>query len=130
MMTVEWTATDPFLGWKSPELKVRTRRWGGTTVVSVRGEVDIATVPQLAGRLEALRAADLRELIIDLDGVEHLAADGLRALVRLRQRVRDSGSSLRIVCAGPRVRRVFQVTDLDKVFPLYDSLPAARRAGR
>ena len=82
MMAVQWTATDPFLGWKSPELKVRTRRWGGTTVVTVRGEVDIATVPQLAGRLEALRAADLRELIIDLDGVEHLAADGLRALVR------------------------------------------------
>lgn len=128
MMAVQWTTIDPFLGWKPPELKVRTRRWGGATVVVVRGEVDIATVPQLAGRLEELRAADLRELILDLDGVDHLAADGLRTLVRLRQRVRDHGGSLRLVCRTPRVRRVFQVTDLDKVFPLYDSLPAARRA--
>lgn len=129
-MAVQWTTIDPFLGWKPPDLKVRTRRWGGTTLVTVRGEVDIATVPQLAGRLEQLRAADLRELILDLDGVEHLAADGLRALVRLRQRVRDQGGSLRLVCRSPRVRRVFQVTDLDKVFPMYDSLPAARRALR
>lgn len=124
-MAVQWTTSDPFVGLRAHGLKVRTRRRGGATVVAVRGEIDISTVPELAGRLDALRPADLRELIVDLGGVDHLAADGLRTLVRLRQRVRDHGGSLRLVCGGPKVRRVFQVTDLDKVFPLYDSLSAA-----
>ena len=129
-MAVQWTTSDPFIGLRPAELKVKTRRRGDATVVAVRGEIDIATVPELAGRLDELRPEDLRELIVDLDGVGYLAADGLRVLVRLRRRVRDGGGSLRLVCGSPRVRRVFQVTDLDKVFPMYDSLPAARRAGR
>jgi len=129
-MAVQWTTSDPFIGLRPPGLKVRTRRKGGSTVVAVRGEIDIATVPELAGRLDALRPDDLRELIVDLEGVDHIAADGLRTLVRLRHRVREQGGSLRLVCGNSRVRRIFQVTDLDKVFPLYDSLPDARRATR
>lgn len=125
-MAVQWMTSDPFVGLRPSGLRVRTRRRGGTTVVAVRGEVDIATVPELAGRLDALRPEDLGELIVDLGGVDYLAADGLRALIRLRHRVREHGGTLRIVCGNPRVRRVFQVTDLDKVFPLYDTLPAAR----
>ena len=87
----------------------------------------MAAVDFKAGRRLAYRRAadpeDGRRIFIERSDE---AADALTAYVQSAYQ-----AGLRIVCAGPRVRRVFQVTDLDKVFPLYDSLPAApARAAR
>lgn len=125
-MAVLWTMTDPFLALRA-DLHVRRRHRGRATVLVVRGELDIATVPTLTARLDALAPADLDDLVIDLDHVEYIAAEGLRALLHLRGRVRTHGGRLCLVSRRPQIRRLLRVTDLDKVFPVYDSVRSARR---
>lgn len=118
--------TDPFLA-LGADLRIRRRHRGRATVLAVRGELDIATVPTLTARLDALTPDDLSDLILDLDHVDYIAAEGLRALLRLRNRVRSHNGRLCLVSRRPQIRRLFQVTDLDKVFPIYDTVHAARR---
>ena len=58
---------------------VQVRLQGGGTVITVAGEVDIATAPRLGHHLAAL-AGSGRPVIADLDQVSFIDAAGLRVL--------------------------------------------------
>ncbi len=58
-----------------------------------------------------------------------MVAIAIRAFLTMRPvRVRADGGSLDIVCAQERILKIFQITGLDKVFGLHESVEAARAA--
>jgi anti-sigma B factor antagonist len=98
----------------------------GYSIVAVTGEVDVATVPRLREHLHGLAAQGKNRIVVDLDGVEFLDSTGLGVLVGALKRVRASDDGdLRLVCTQPRIRKVFEVTGLTKVFSLFDSVDDA-----
>ena len=108
-------------------LTIRTRRESGYVIVTVAGEIDIATVARLRERLSALAAGGL-PLVADLDQVSFIDATGLGALAGAARRAADHGASLHVVCDQPQIRRLFHVTGLDRQIPLARSLAEALRA--
>ena len=102
----------------------------GYSVLAVSGEVDVATVPRLREQLHGLVAQGSNRIIVDLDGVDFLDATGLGVLVGALKRVRSNDGELALVCTQPRIRKVFEVTGLTKVFSLYDSVDEAVAADR
>ena len=97
----------------------------GCAVLAVSGEVDVATVPRLREQLHALVASGTPRIVVDLDAVDFLDSTGLGVLVGALKRVRSNGGELALVCTSPRIRKVFEVTGLTKVFALYDTVDAA-----
>jgi anti-sigma B factor antagonist len=108
-------------------LTIRTRRGPGYVIVSVAGEIDIATVDRLRERLSALAAAGL-PLVADLDQVSFIDATGLGALAGAARQAAAHGVSLHVVCARPQTRRLFRVTGLDRQVPLARDLAEALHA--
>jgi anti-sigma B factor antagonist len=98
-------------------LAIRVRRHRGHVLITVAGEVDIATAPRLRDRLAPL-AAGGRPVIADLTGVTFIDAAGLGVLAGAAGKAAASGGSLHVVTARPRVRRAFAVTGLDRTIPL------------
>jgi anti-sigma B factor antagonist len=98
---------------------------GGYSVLAVSGEVDVATVPRLREQLHGLVAEGHTRIVVDLDGVDFLDSTGLGVLVGALKRVRSNDGELSLVCTQPRIRKVFEVTGLTKVFTLYDSVDEA-----
>jgi anti-sigma B factor antagonist len=98
---------------------------GGYSVLAVSGEVDVATVPRLREQLHGLVAEGNTRIVVDLDGVDFLDSTGLGVLVGALKRVRSNDGELTLVCTQPRIRKVFEVTGLTKVFTLYDSVDEA-----
>jgi len=98
---------------------------GGYSVLAVSGEVDVATVPRLREQLHGLVAEGHTKIVVDLDGVDFLDSTGLGVLVGALKRVRSNDGELSLVCTQPRIRKVFEVTGLTKVFTLYDSVDEA-----
>ncbi len=99
----------------------------GAVVMSVRGEVDALTAPQLQARVESLRAVIERAgqdtaVVIDLSRVGFLGSAGLSVLQAAAQLA--APRPLRVT-ASPAARRVIEVTGLDRMFDLYDDLPSA-----
>src|SRR5450756_2584024 len=70
----------------SADLELSTRTEGGATVVVVRGEIDLSTVPQLSDQLDELINEDHVDLIIDMGGVGFIDSTGLGALVGARKK--------------------------------------------
>ena len=93
-------------------MRVR-REPGGTAVITVTGEVDIATVGGLRERLFAL-ADTSRSVIVDLDQVSFIDAAGLGALVGAARRADIHGASLQVVCGRPRTRELFRLAGLNR----------------
>jgi anti-sigma B factor antagonist len=95
------------------DLTIRVRREPGCAIVTVAGEIDIATVARLRQRLNAL-ADSARPVVADLDQVSFMDASGLGAIVGAARRAAAHGTSLQVVCNRRQTRRLFHLAGLDR----------------
>ncbi len=104
---------------------------GAAVVVMVRGELDLATVPVLRERLDSLGEVSTAPapLVIDLTEVTFIGSAGLALLVDQHNRCKERDVPLAIVAAGSVVPRAIQVTALDQVFAVHDTVDKAIGAG-
>lgn len=94
---------------------------GDWVLVEVVGDLDLATAPALRQEVLNLLNDGERKVLIDLTPTDFLDSVGLGTLVALLKRVRVHDGDLAIVCPTARLRRLFTITDLDRVFALYDT---------
>ncbi len=107
------------------ELSLATRAVAEHTVLEVGGEVDVYTAPRLRERLIELIDGGARNVVVDLGKVDFLDSTGLGVLVGALKRVRSHDGDLRLACSRPRILKVFEITDLTKVFPISPSVDEA-----
>lgn len=93
------------------------------TVLTVTGEVDLATAPALENAIDAILGAEPAGLVIDLTAVSFLASAGMAALVAAHQRA--GTTSIAVVADGPATSRQLKMTSLDRVFALHTTLDGA-----
>jgi anti-sigma B factor antagonist len=111
------------------ELRTEVSEIAGWTVVTVHGEIDVATSPSLRERLIGLVSDGCTRLVLDLEAVDFLDSTGLGTIVSVLKRARTHGGDLRLVCTEARIRRLFEITGLDNAVPLHASLDDAVSAG-
>lgn len=107
------------------ELGIETSDRGATVVMAVTGDVDIHTAPQVSERLEALRAEGRTAVVVDLSGVNFLDSSALGALIAAHREFTDAGGGLRLAAPRPHVRKVFAITRLAEVIPLFEDVETA-----
>ncbi|MDA0564636.1 STAS domain-containing protein [Streptomonospora sp. S1-112] len=106
------------------ELKISSQSQGDCAVVTVRGEIDLYTAPQLqSGLLNALEDG-ARRLVVDMSGVEFCDSTGMSVLLSALKRAREHKGTLELVAPKPAVRKILEVTGLASVFTIQDSLDA------
>ncbi|TDC87450.1 STAS domain-containing protein [Actinomadura sp. 7K507] len=97
----------------------------GLTVVKISGEIDVFTSPRLREALLDIIDNGGAYLVIDLGEVTFLDSTGLGVLVGIYHRLRARDGSMSFMGVNDRVRRVFHVTQLTKIFVLHHSLEDA-----
>lgn len=107
-------------------LVVQVRREPGYAIVTVAGDVDIATAPQLRQSLAALAAGP--PVIADLDQVSFIEAAGLGVLAAAARQAAAHGGSLHVACAQPRTRKLLRLTGLAGPLRLTRTVAEAIRA--
>jgi anti-anti-sigma factor len=93
----------------------------GVRTISVRGELDLSTAPELEGPLEGTLSSDEGSVLIDLSQCEFIDSTGIALIVRAWQRL-DSGGNGRalVICsANDQVRRVLEITGLELSIPVH-----------
>lgn len=86
--------------------------------VTLRGELDLATSPDLQRELLAALARGVAALTLDLAALEFLDSSGLGALYRTRQTAESLGIPFRLVAVPEHVVRVLEVTAMTPLFDL------------
>jgi anti-anti-sigma factor len=78
----------------------------------LRGEIDLATAPQLRTDLEAAIASDESHLLIDCTHLTFIDSTGIAVLLAANRNLQDTGRHLLIVNVGPQPRQAFEVLGL------------------
>lgn len=106
-------------------LSVSTR-WAepDVAVLSVAGDLDMLTAPQLTDSLHKVLDRRPRTVVVDLSKVDFLGSAGLAVLVTAHERT-ESRDSLRIVASARETQRAFSMTGLDELLDLYPTCEAA-----
>ena len=107
------------------DIKVDTRAVGDWNVVDVEGEVDVFTAPKLREAIIGLLADGKEKIIVNLEGVPFMDSTGLGVLVGGLKRVKERNGELAIAGAQGTVLRVLNVTGLNAVFALHESVTTA-----
>jgi anti-sigma B factor antagonist len=94
-------------------------RDGGTVVVRVAGDLDVASAPLLRGALrDVIEAQGNLFLKLDLAGMAFLDSTGLSVLVGAAHRLRESGGDLTLTNVRGSALRVLEVTGSASLFSI------------
>jgi anti-sigma B factor antagonist len=97
---------------------------GRTTLISVEGELDLSTAPQLKWTLVDALDAGHSQLVLDLSGSTFMDSTALGVLIGINRSL-DVGARLAIACAQATVLNVFELSGMDGAFTIFPTLGAA-----
>jgi len=100
-------------------MEISVDRRGHVSVVTVSGDVDAATAPDLRQWLDEMLKDGQTRLVIDLSQVKFMDSSGLATLVQVFKRVRAGNGEVRLCSLQPPVRRIFELTRLDRAFDIF-----------
>jgi anti-sigma B factor antagonist len=94
-------------------------------VVTVEGELDIATVPGLRKELTRIDTEGGRDVIVDLLAVPFVDSVALGLLVEMSKRMTARRGVLRLVSDDRRIARIIEITGLDRILRCHTTLREA-----
>jgi anti-anti-sigma factor len=113
----------------SHPFEIREHDEAGVRVVAMRGELDLATAPRLAVRIDAARRGGARRILVDMTAAEFCDSTGLRALVGCRQEIDAGGGRVAVaVLEGSAVDRMFTLAGARELLPVYEAYEPALAA--
>jgi anti-sigma B factor antagonist len=106
-------------------LDVRRRDVGGVTVLTVHGDLDGLTAPELTTAITNVLETRAAGLIVNLSMVDFLASAGLTALIGGAQAAVAAAKRFGVVVGGPITRRPIEITCVDEIIPVYPTVNEA-----
>ena len=94
-------------------------------VVAPAGEVDLYTAPEFKQQILEAIAEGGTTVIVDFTDTTFIDSTTLGVLVGGIKRLRTVDGELIVVCGDPNITKIFEITGLDRVFSIYDSLDEA-----
>jgi anti-sigma B factor antagonist len=109
-------------------LRITEERHAGVVLLSLDGELDLRTAPQLRVRLNDVLRRDDGDVVLDLCGVTFIDSTGLAAMLNALRRLTRAQRRLALSCPDGPVLRILRLTRLDGTFRVFDSAGAALAA--
>jgi anti-sigma B factor antagonist len=87
--------------------------------VAVEGELDVYTAPDLEELLLGL-GDETTHVLVDLTGVTFIDSAGVGLLTQRAKRLTARGGAMMLVIDTASVRKVFEITGLDRLFVIHE----------
>ena len=90
-------------------------------VLAVLGDADLHSAPELRERIRGAIDDGATIVVVDLSATTLIDSTSLGVLLGAMKRLRQQDGQIRLVVPRPEVRRVFEITMLDRIFQLHDT---------
>jgi anti-sigma B factor antagonist len=97
----------------------------GVRIVEIHGELDIATSSRVRDLLSEAAADGDRPLVVDLRECPFIDSTGLATLLHGTKPAQNGESNVAIVSAGGEVRKLLELTAIDRTIPVFDAIEIA-----
>jgi anti-sigma B factor antagonist len=99
-------------------MPVKVENKSGLTVCCVDGEIDINTSPSIKKSFDRLIAAKTPKIVVNLSRVTYVDSSGLATLVEILKNMKSYGGRLRLTNLSSKVKSLFEITKLEKLFDI------------
>lgn len=93
----------------------------GVTAYEIKGDIDINTSPDIRDAFEKGVKGKAMKVLVNLNGVSYVDSSGLATLVEMLKKTRMYGGKLRISNLAPKVKSLFEITKLEKLFEIFET---------
>ena len=98
----------------------------GVAVVTISGRLSMGgETERLEATVQGLLLKGQKQFVLDITSLAYVDSSGLGMLVSCLTNVKKAGGNLKCAGANPRIRRIFAMTGVDTMMPLFDSLAEA-----
>jgi len=98
----------------------------GVAVVTLSGRLVFGKeVERLESLVKELIQGGSKKVIFDATGLEYADSSGIGTLVACLTHIKNAGGDLRLAGANPRIRRLLNMTGVDKLMSLYPTVAEA-----
>jgi len=106
-------------------MKVKEDRLSDVTVCSLEGEININNSPELRKIFEAIIKKNDKKVLLDFTQVSYVDSSGLATLIEMFQRLKKIGGHMRMCGMNEKIRNIFEITKLHKLFDICDTKDTA-----
>ena len=99
-----------------------------TYVISLAGEVDLYTAPEFKQQLLEVIGQGGTEVVVDFTDTTFIDSTTLGVLVGGVKRLRTNDGQLSLICSDRNITKIFEITGLDRVFPIHGTRDEALAA--
>ncbi len=97
-------------------MDVKSFEQEGVTIFQVNGEINISTSPDLKKNFEKQPS---KKIVVNLEKVNYIDSSGLATLVEILKKTKSQGGSLGLSGMSDKVKSLFEITKLDKLFAIF-----------
>lgn len=100
-------------------MQIKQREANEVVILDLSGEIDISTSPEVRKSFDQLVKQQKKKILLNFTEVAYIDSSGLATLVEMLQRLKRYGGSLRLSGVAEKVRGLFEITKLDKLFRIF-----------
>ena len=102
-------------------MKIREERSQDICIYNLEGEININTSGELRKAFDNIIKNNDKKVLIDFKDVSYIDSSGLATLIEMLQRLKRIGGNLRLTSLNERVKNIFEITKLYKLFDIFDA---------
>ena len=98
------------------ELKVDLKKDGELLFVGLQGDLDINSNKEFKEKVNSVQG--IKKIIVNCENLSYIDSTGLGAFISIYKNIKEKGEKLVITGLKPHIKKIFLITDLDKVFEI------------
>ena len=98
----------------------------GVAVITISGRLALGgETERLDAAVKGLLEKNVKKFVLDITTLEYADSSGIGMLVSCLTNVKKAGGELKLVGANPRIKRILNMTGVDSILSIYDTLAQA-----
>ena len=107
-------------------MQIKEKIENNVAVLSFKGDLlGEPDTTSIRDKIHSLVSDQIKQVVLDLGGVNYMNSSGLGTLIAALTTVRNSGGDLRLARVEGKVQNLFVMTQLVKVFDTYETVDRA-----
>ena len=102
-------------------MQIKEKKADEVTILELSGEIDINTSPEVRKAFDHLLKEQRKKILLNFSQVSYIDSSGLATLVEMLQRLKRFGGLLRLSNVSEKVKGLFEITKLDRLFSIFPS---------
>lgn len=102
-------------------MAVKTETKNGLMVCYIEGEIDINSSPDIKKVFDKIISKKTSKMVINLAKVTYVDSSGLATLVEILKNMKTYGGRMRLVNLSSKIKSLFEITKLEKLFEIMAS---------